>query len=201
MNDQSGWKNGFVFVRDVYRNCVRILLSADILMEERGYGKYGWKNVYDMDPIEDKWRDAYMNNLTQADCLLTGFLFHQYYQRGLENHDIITICTAPWRRIKSDAFRPACCITRFIAKSTPNEVYWIGTMPLWEEYNPVDGTLKEYDFNSGMLSEPYRKRYNDIVSEEKKLIGISVPLHEITSSSDVENKLLKPLLETQVIVQ
>lgn len=198
MSENSDLKNAFVFVRDVYRNCVRILLSTDILIEGRGlFSKYNWNHIHDTDPIENGWRTVKMNNLTQADCLLTGFMFHQYFQRDCcpENSDIITLYTAPWRRVKHEVFRPACGITRFKAKSSPDPVYWIGVMPIWDELNSIDGNKKEYDYNSGMLSENSRQKYKEIVSDEKKLIGISVPLNEIISSADVENKLLKPLLD------
>jgi hypothetical protein len=194
MEEKSNLKDAFVFVNEVYRNCARILISADILMEERGFKKYNWKNIYDMEPIENTWRSYSINNLRQADILLPGYLFHQYYHPDNQNRDIITICTAPWRTVNSNTFFPACCLTRFLANSTRDDVYWIGAIPIWEKSNKTDGIVREYDSSSVNLLENFRDKFNEIVSDEKKLIGISVPLHEITSSDKIENRLIEPLL-------
>jgi hypothetical protein len=194
MNEKLNMKDAFIYVNEIYRNCARILISADILMEERGYVKYNWKNMYDMEPIENTWRSNTINNLKQADSILPGYLFHQYYQRDLQNRDIITICTAPWRIVNSNTFYPACCLTRFLANSTSDHVYWIGAMPVWEKSNKIDGIVREYDSVSVSLQENFRDKFTEVVSDEKKLIGVSIPLQEITSSTEIETRLIKPLL-------
>ena len=192
--EESSMREAFQYVRDVYRNCLRILLSADILLEERRFKRYAWDHLYDMDPIENVWRRGKVTNLTESDSLLTGYLFHQYYSEGQVSKDVLTICTAPWRRVAPESFRAVCCATRFIAKNTQNDVYWIGAMPIWEKENVSDGKRHQYNSLSGIISEAYRSKYNENVMDETNVMGISVPLENITSSTDIEDLLIKPLL-------
>lgn len=188
-------KEEFQYVRDVYRNCLRILISADLLMEERQFQRYNWAHIYDMDPIENKWRNNKLNSITDADALLSGILFRQYYAPDQKDKDIVTICAVPWRRYSPESFQPVCTATRFSTKNTQNDVYWIGAMPIWEKENQHDGVVHEYEANSGMLSADYRQIYDETVVNDKKLIGISVPLEDIKSSEDIRILLIEPLLK------
>lgn len=180
--------------REIYRNCARILLAADLLMEERGYSRYKWAHVHHRDPVDELSRkNTEVVNLSHADLLLTGFLFHQYYSYGRENSDIVTICAAPWRRWNPKSYRPVCCATRFTATDAPDEVYWIGTAPIWEDPNTFDGISHQYDIHSKLWAG-YSTTYERIVVAGTKVTGFSVPLEEVTSSDILAKRLLVPLL-------
>jgi hypothetical protein len=75
-------------------------------MKERGFSRYPWAHFYDKDPIDGIGRGATVLNLRGADGLVAGLMFHQYHAEGQKDLDIVTICTAPWRRIKQSTFRP-----------------------------------------------------------------------------------------------
>jgi hypothetical protein len=176
---------------EIYRNCARILLAADLLMEERGYSRYKWAHVY-RDPVDDISHKEVLS-LSHADVLLTGYLFHQYYSYGRMNNDIVTVCAAPWRRLNPQSYHPVCCATRFAATNTPDEVYWVGTAPIWEAPNTFDGMLHQYDIHSA-LWEGYSAIYEKVVVAGTNVTGFSVPLEEVTSSDILAKRLLVPLL-------
>jgi hypothetical protein len=178
--------------REIYRNCARLLLAADLVMEDRSFSRYGWDHVYDGVPVDHHWRGRILD-LTGAEAVLGGYLFHQYFADGQKDKDIVTICTAPQRYWKAAAFSPVCCASRFSAQSTPNEVYWIGTIPIWEEKNATDGKLYYYDVDREIWPE-YPKHYEKVVQPGSKVTTISVPLAEVTSSAILEAQVIRPLL-------
>ena len=122
-------------------------------------------------------------------------LFHQYYERDKKSKDIITICTAPWRRCKEESFTPVCCATRFTATKTPDDVYWIGVMPIWKLENNTDGirydlNLKEID----LLRPEDIIKYEDIVEKDTRFTTVSINLLDVTTSDDINTKLIDMLL-------
>lgn len=185
-----------ICARDVYRNCVRLLRAADPLMEERRFSRYSdWKTLYDKDPTDKEWRTDKVLSLQQADRLLPGYLFHQYYGPDLQDTDIVTVCAAPWRRAKPESYQPVSCVTRFRATTTDSDdVYWLGTIPIWEEKNQSDGQLHEFDATSLVMLQDYTALFERMVVQGTKITGISIPLDEATSSEVLAEKLLKTLL-------
>ncbi len=187
----------FMCAREVYRNCARLLSAADLLMEERGFSRYNWDSLYDRDPTDKEWRSGKVLSLGAADRLLSGYLFHQYYEHDRRDSDIVTVCAAPWRRAKPESYRPVSCATRFHTTTTnSDEVYWLGTIPIWEERNRSDGVLHEFDSTSPVMLDDYIALFERIVARETKITGISIPLDEVTSSVVLNDKLLKTLLGT-----
>ena len=63
---------------EIYRNCARILISADLLMEQRGFSRYNWSHLGDGIPIDQHWRGKILS-LRDAEAALAGYLFHQYF--------------------------------------------------------------------------------------------------------------------------
>jgi hypothetical protein len=193
-------QEAFSYVREIYRNCSRILLNADLLMEERGFLKYGWAHHhYPWYPDNNlAWTSKTINCLSDADKLLTGYLFHQYYEKDKKDKDIVTICTAPWRRGNENEFTPACCVTRFEATSVPDDVYWIGAMPIWERKNRTDGVIVKYDYNKvkemTLLRNQDLEKYNKLVFSDSAFTSVSIPLLDVVSSEDINNRLIKVLL-------
>lgn len=177
---------------EIYRNCARLLLAADLLMEERSFSRYDWGHVYDRVPVDRRWRGKIID-LIGAEAVLSGYLFHQYFADGQRDKDIVTICTAPWRYWKAAAFHPVCCASRFAAQSTPDEVYWIGTIPIWEENNAIDGQLHTYDIGREVWAD-YRIAYEKVVQPGAKVTTVSVPLTAVTSSTILEEQVIRPLL-------
>jgi len=183
----------------IYRNCCRILLAADLLMEERGFDKYGWYDVYDFDPSRDTKVRRYVSTLEDADSLLTGNLFRQYHAHGqgdlqMSPIDIVTVCTAPFRRIKGQNLIPICCVTRFTAVGSPDEVYLLGTLPVWDPSNNADGSVQEFDSNS-QLWKTYSATYARLVAPNSKIKATSIPLEEVTTDDVLSLRLFSPFFE------
>ncbi|MFZ4523123.1 MAG: hypothetical protein ACOYNC_15540 [Bacteroidales bacterium] len=193
--NESSMNDAFIYVRDVFRNCVRILLSADPIMEERGFGRIKWDHIFDMEPITNIWRSLQLINLNHADALFPGYLFHQYKIKEVQGiQTILTICTAPWRKFEPEKFHPCCCATIASYTSVPNDIYWIGVIPVWQNNNLTDGKIHNYIDQPGLISEQLHHKFNELVMKDGQLFGISVPLEEITSSDDLKYKVVDPLL-------
>ena len=197
MENIQNWFNGFIWVRDVYRNCFRILNCSDPILENYNMLRYNWDNIYDFEPVNNEWRKGKINTISHADALLPSYVFRQYYTRELRDKEIITLGTAPWRKVSSERFRPVCYMTRFMALSTIDDVYWIGAMPLWQEDNISDGKVHEFDSGTSLLSVEMRKKFEEVVSREKPMIGAAIPLFDVSSSTELENKLVRPFLASQ----
>jgi hypothetical protein len=197
MENSKPKQESFLYVREIYRNCIRILLNADLLMEERGFSKYDWKHVDHWYPDPNlAGHNVSANRLNDADKLLTGYLFHQYYEKDKKDKDIFTICTAPWRRCNEKEFTPICCATRFEAAKTPDAVYWIGAMPIWEKDNRTDGIAIKYNANIGeadLLREQDREICKDIMAPESHFFAASVPLLSVVESRNIVDLIDKVL--------
>lgn len=185
------------WVRDVYRNCFRILSCCDPILESYELQRYTWAHIYDLEPLHNEWRSTKIEALKNADALLCSYIFRQYYSRDYKDREIVTVGVAPWRKVRPETFTPACYISRFMAQSPENAIYWIGAMPIWEETNSTDGTIREFTSVSGLLHDDMRKQFDEIVSKEKRMIGTAVPLFDITSSTELESRLIKPFLQYQ----
>ena len=88
-----------ISVRDVYRNCGRLLQAADNFMTEHGFSVYDWDQVCRVDPqdrIPPRNKNNKITKPTDGDALLFGYLFHQYYADDREDHDVVTVCAALW---------------------------------------------------------------------------------------------------------
>ena len=196
-NEQYSMKESFFIVRDIYRNCARILLSADFLMQEKEFSRTNWAHIYDIEPI-DKYqsRSNKLNTLNESDALLTGYILHQYtFEEPSEKYSVITICTVPWRKSEPEFFKPCCCITLSVFNSDHDDVYWIGALPIWQKENVTDGKVHSYNSNMDLISETFRSRFKEIVLNDGKVIGISIPLDEVTSSDVVKTRLINPIIE------
>ncbi len=190
---ESPIKNAFQCVNEIYRNCVRILTTADLLLEEKQFSRFNWEHVF-KEPTESDYRSNCLYNLKQADSLLSGYLFHQY-ESAKYKKQLFTFSTVPWRIKTPELFTPVCCFTLFSNNLTPSWVYWAGAMPIWNEKNDFDGQIHEYNTSMALISIDSKKLIDETVVG-KKVIGISVPLEKITSSNHIINLLINPLLES-----
>jgi len=186
-SDQSrGMVEAFKYVRDVYRNCARMLLSCDPSMRDRGFSCFYWKTLY-----------GFGSDINFPDNWLHDYLIRQYYPvQGKEGENqIFTIAAIPWRRENPDSFEPLCLASRFSATETPDDVYWISVLQMHEQRILPDGKVHVLGDDLECLKKDSQKleRFKNLI-REGKVASLAVPLLEITNTNQLFNRVVDPVL-------
>lgn len=182
MSDASEMARAFAYVSDVYKTTATMLLSVDALLDN--WIPYGgaWSAI---------WPTRGSGLKSHREWLPT-FVLRQYYRRGREDQEVLTVGAALW----GWGDRPlteALCIGSWIrVKDAPDEVYKWALVQRWTRH-PPDGVARtiassEVDFH-GEERTLFERHVVD-----GKIESVAVPLPSITTSSDVRKAILNPLL-------
>jgi len=187
-DDASKLLELFFSVRNIYRNCKKMLLSCDPIMnDEKGFQCFDWWAVY----VDQ--------NINQSDSWLPNWVIRQYYpvKSTVEDEsltEILTIGAIPWRKELPESFIPMCFASRLLATSTPNSIYFASVIHMYESKSQLDGVVKVLDNSSDLLDENKKSTFNELI-HTGKLLSIAVPLLEITSTSEFFDRVVDPLLD------
>lgn len=176
---------GFRYVLEVYANVSRLLLACDAILQPHKFAPYAW---------------APMEPPRKADAPKTWLpnrAVRQYYPQDRQWKEILTVGAYLYSRHDDKAFEPVC-VASMMAVNTANTdaVYWLGVLgALSRAPRGVVETVRATDGQFAWGRSDFEKVVRDGV-----ILSIAVPLLEITSTTQVEDRLLTPLfqrLETQ----
>src|SRR5947208_3444210 len=153
-SDSQAMVKAFHYVRDVYRNISRMLLSCDPLMEEKGFlTDRKWPSIW-----PDK--SLVLSSDNSSDSWLPYFVVRQYFN-AKESIDLITLAAVVWDCWDSNPPRfdtPLCLASRMLVPDTASkELMWIGVIQMWDRAAKPDGELRVLSENSSQLPEWVRK--------------------------------------------
>lgn len=177
---------GFRYVRSIHRNVSRLLMSADALLSEHGLLPYeGWSASY---PVGNY-------RATAPDDWLAEYFIRQFYSQGKKNSEVFTVgvVLVPPERF-SDV--PVCLASSMIVRKVPNAVYTLSVAQVAARGHPPDGVVRPVgvaDLETGWFGETEIMSFAQLVVEER-LTSLAVPLTEVSSSTELEALLVKPLL-------
>lgn len=172
---------GFRYVLDVYRNVSRMLLACDPMLEPYGLAPYAtWAA---MDPAK--------RTATTPATWLAHKAVRQYYPPGREHKEIFTIGAYLFNWRGNDAIEPMCVASMMaVTSDSSNDVYWLGVVGA-----TLAGSRGEVriigteDIPEGWGRDRFKQWVRD-----GRMLSICVPLLEITTTTQVEDRLVKPLL-------
>jgi hypothetical protein len=170
---------GFRYVLEVYRNVSRMLLGCDAMLQPYRFAPYAsWG-------VAEAGRRA-----SEPAAWLPHRLVRQYHPPGRQNTEILTIGAYLYNPHVDAPIEPVCVASMIAVTSTPDAVYRLGMVGAVAdvprgEVVAVDGTTPGAEWAKSDLARIVRDR---------RVLSIGVPLLEVTSTTHVEARLVKPLV-------
>lgn len=185
MNEKSqGMRDALSTVREVYRSVSKLLLASDPVLDELGLSPYGYQ-----------WKAAEEQrfNHTTPDEWAPHRLVRQYFRKKRLDQELFTVGAYLWDPCQ-EAMREPLCIASFMSVATihSNDVYWLPLMQAHDATAPADGEVRLLDPTrwSSANSDALKK-----LAPTQRVLSVALPLVEITSTSALAHRLLKPLVE------
>lgn len=182
----------FLYVREVYANVSRMLQSADPVMSERGLSPYAsWDAVW---PSRPKVGDF--------ETWMPTFVIRQYHAAGKKERDLVTIGAVLWSwpsdpNQQRALVQPLCIASRMAVTAppgnVPDEVYRFGVAQRWARAAPADRNVHVLEAKDIAFDNSSRALFEKIVVDAK-LVTIAAPLLSITTTEELESRLIKPVL-------
>ena len=180
---------GFLSVRDTLRNVSRLLLSADPILDARGFRPYTAWTVT---------QALARPKATEPDAWLPHFYVRQSFPKGRQGEEVVTIGVVPWTPDDDDFALPVCIGSRFEIRTVNADVSWAGVLqhgtPL-----PADGQVQTIDLETlgGPGWEDGDRKKLDALLASPRVLSLAVPLLDVGSSSLLETKVIQPLLAAE----
>lgn len=185
--DGSSMMSTFNFVRDSYKTAARMLLAADALLADRQLAVYPWHSIW---PTRS-------TSLSKVDWIPTS-VFRQYHSPEKKDREVITLAAVFYSLDDREIPEPLCIGSRMSVNAIPNDVYWWALVQRWAPTAaPPDGVVRVLQASDvRFASSDERQKFEDGVVAAK-LATVAVPLLEIRGTSDLDQRILAPLLGFQ----
>ena len=170
---------GFRYVLDVYRNVSRMLLGCDAMLQPYRFVPYaGWG-------VSEGGRRA-----NEPASWAPHRPVRQYHPPGRSNAEILTIGAYLYNPHTDEPIEPVCVASMMAVASAPDAVYRLGMLGAvadvpWGEVVTIDDSTRGLEWARADLAKVVRDR---------RLLCIGVPLLEVTTTTHVEKRLVKPLV-------
>jgi hypothetical protein len=169
----------------IYRNVAAMLLSCDPMVAEYGLIPYGnrWKP---MAPIKPE--------LAEPEWWLPHRAVRQYHREGREDEEVFSI-GALLCEPENAAFPEPLAIASMMRVTSTNSdaIYWLPLLG-HGDYPAGLGKVRKLDVRKRRNDDDWFNSALDLVADGQ-LLTIAVPLLDITNTSDVEDRLVKPLVD------
>jgi Sel1 repeat len=194
----QGMVEAFRYVRDVYRNISRMLLSCDPLMEEKGFlTNPRWYSIWPKRTLE-------LSPENISDTWLPYFVVRHYYNVDAPL-ELLTIGAVVWDNWDSHwpGFdTPLCLASRMLVpNSGPKEItalkdlMWISVIQMWDTTAKPDGEVRVLSWDSSHLPDRVRKEIPQYVHVRGgRILSVACPLLEVCDTDVIEKRLINPLL-------
>jgi len=194
MNEaEQSMQRGYTYMRDVYRNVARMLLSADPIMVDRRFNFAG----NDWRAVDSNFATTLQLSRNATDTWLPTRVIRQYVNFDDDN-DVVTLAAILFANDGENPAVPSAVASRVWFENTgTNDPYWIGVMHVWDALRPpIDGTVRVLGdrLEASGLSDANRDIFNRLV-RGRRLISVGVPLTEVTNTDELVSRIISPLLE------
>lgn len=179
-NSAREMTEGFRYIADVYVNASRMLLSCDLVVAEYGFVPYATWGIG-----ESPKRMA-----AKPKTWMAHYAVRQYYPKDRRDQEILTIGAQFWDPESPDDVEPLCVASMMAVNGIPDAVYWLGM--LGARLRSPRGNVQIVDATA-VPNAVERKQLETLV-RDGRLLSIAVPLLEVTSTSAIEESLIKPLV-------
>lgn len=175
---------GFRYVLDVYSNISRMLLACDAMLHSYGFTPYDWP------PMEPPGKAS------EPVTWLPNRAVRQYFPPDREGTEILTVGAYLYDREVAEPIEPLCIASMMAVSSTNfNAVWWLGMVSAWFD---ARGSVETIDATDPRYASHPRfarvRRDATRIVRDGRILSIAVPLLEITSTTHVEDRLVRPLL-------
>jgi hypothetical protein len=190
MEKRDGQKmvEAFYYVRDVYRNISRMLLSCDPLMDEKRFStNLNWISVW-----PDRALKLFPGNI--SDTWLPYFVVRHYYSID-DQLDLVNIGAVTWDYHRPQFDMPLCIASRMLVPdSSAKELMWISVLQMWDSAARPDGQVRL--LNGGDLDSVKKGLGNQFAQRVRggRILSVACPLLEVGDIAVLENRLINPLL-------
>lgn len=175
------------YIGGVYRNLTQMLLSADPLVAEYGLIPYrgAWRPMERMSPI-----------LTEPEWWMAHRAVRQYYRRGHQDQDVFTIGAYLWDPRDLEFPEPVAVASMMtVTRTDTDNIYWVALLGGQCGTPAERGNVRKVDVRR---LNKYNGDWFDAAVDfvvDFQLTTIEVPLVEITTTTDVEKRLVRPLID------
>ena len=176
----------FYYVRDVYRNISRMLLSCDSLMEANSFSTNPrWDSI-------SKDRILVLSQGNISDTWMPYFAVRQYFKND-NPLDFITIGAVVWD-FHGWLDTPLCLASRMLVHDpSPNELMWISVVQVWDTDAKPDGKVHLLSEASSKLPDNLRRQIPQYV-QGGRILSVACPLIEVCDIDAIASRLINPLL-------
>lgn len=183
----SAFTDAFEFVQRCFINTGELLKTGDVVLGQRNWQPYEarWTAVPPVEGGLKVWNAAEW---------LPYYAVRQYFRKGRQYKEVLTVSAFLWDRRGGRKDLPWCLASyASLAACDSNEVYWL---PLCQRRSAHGADGKIHELREADLidyDEDARARFRRVI-RDGLVTSIAVPLLDVTSVGDLEQKVLAPLL-------
>jgi hypothetical protein len=189
-SDGQRMVKAFHYVRDVYRNVSRMLLSCDELMKAK---QFSAKSKSDAIPK----RTPVLSPGNISDTWLPCYVVRHYHNIS-DPRDLITIGTVTCD-VDCDQFdMPLCIASRMLVNDTDRDaLMWVSIIQMWDTAARPDGEVRVLSEASWRLPDKDLKEIAQHLYGGRggRILSVACPLLEVCNEDVLEKRLINPLLE------
>jgi hypothetical protein len=179
----------FLYVRDLYRNLAKMLLSCDTLMESRGF-------VPSSNSSSTWWGDvkrlAHGKNVTD-DWL--PWLIARLYCRKESSSDMAAVAGVLWGDPSFNT--PLAIASRMVVvDANSKHLVWICTRQACDKDAPSDGNPRIFGSDCPRYTAADRQQFDHDI-KGGRILSLACPLLDIVDTEGLDRRLLDPLFSYQ----
>ncbi len=178
--ESNGMSECFAYVRDVFRNASRLLSASEIVLSPYRFVAYSvaWR------PFEIK------PTLDEPEHWLPSHAVRQFHRLNEKGKEVFTVGVVFWWEEQNDSFVPLAMTSYMRIRADLDDVYWVPLLQAWHRGGKTDGTVQVLQNDR----DDYRSDYEGVLAEPD-VASVAVPLVDITLASELDARLIRPLMQ------
>lgn len=175
------------YVTAIYRNLTQMLLSCDPVA-----GEYG------LVPYRGAWRpmETIKPRLSEPEWWLPHRAVRQYHRRGRADQEVFTIGAYLWDPRDPEFPEPIAVASMMsVTRTNSDNIYWVALLGGHYGDPATRGSVHTTDIRKlNKYDDDWSGATVDFIVDHQ-LTSIEVPLLDITTTADVDKRLIRPLVE------